>query len=266
MFEGVVAKLVRLGLKEYEARVYAALVGLGEGTARQIHEASGVPRPRVYDILEGLAKKGFVEVRHGTPISYKAVEPNKVISKLREDFVTTAQEAVMELEKLSLDAVRKTSPIWYVKGDWSIKSRIEDLIERVERELIVLCFRAELVEDVAWKIREISYKKNVVCVIGDERNELAGLLGNAKVIEPVEIEDFIGEVFQLFKKSVFKDSIEVDGVEYRVENLFIADGKESMLIYEVNQERMAVTIKLPIIPFIQRMFLERIISRSRKVS
>jgi sugar-specific transcriptional regulator TrmB len=265
MFENVVAKLVRLGLKEYEARVYAALVGLGEGTARQIHEASGVPRPRVYDILEGLAKKGFVEVRHGTPTSYRAVEPNRVISKLREDFVKTAQEAVMELEKLSLDAVRKTSPIWYVKGDWSIKSRIEDLIERVERELIVLCIRAELVEDVAWKIREITSEKRVVCVLMDDCRKLANQVGDAEVVELAEIEDLLSEIFQTVRENVFKGSIEVDGVEYKVKGLFIADGKESILVYEVNQERMAVTIKLPIIPYIQRMFFERIISGSRKV-
>ncbi|WP_246269864.1 helix-turn-helix domain-containing protein [Methanofollis tationis] len=43
----IVRDLVALGMKEYEAKVYAALVGIGEGNAREIHIASGVPRPRV---------------------------------------------------------------------------------------------------------------------------------------------------------------------------------------------------------------------------
>jgi sugar-specific transcriptional regulator TrmB len=262
MFEDIVAKLVKLGLKEYEAKVYAALVGLGEGTARQIHEVSGVPRPRVYDVLEELAKKGFVEVRHGTPVCYKAVDPGKVISKLREDFVATAQEVRIELEKFSLDVIRKTSPIWYVKGEWSIRSRVEDLIERVDRELIVLCNKTDLLKDIAGKIREISYMKTVTCLVVDGGREPADL-GNADVREPVEIGGFISEVFQ---GKVFRDSIEIDSVEYRVECLFIADGKESILIYEANGERMAIIIKLPIITFIQRAFLEGIVSSSRKIS
>ncbi|MGB4756722.1 MAG: helix-turn-helix domain-containing protein, partial [Candidatus Methanoculleus thermohydrogenotrophicum] len=58
--DSLIQNLVTLGLTEYEARVYAALVGMGEGTARQIHETSGVPRPRVYDIAEGLAGRGFI--------------------------------------------------------------------------------------------------------------------------------------------------------------------------------------------------------------
>jgi sugar-specific transcriptional regulator TrmB len=262
MFEDVVTKLVRLGLREYEAKVYAALVGLGEGTARQIHEASGVPRPRVYDVLEELSMKGFVEVRHGTPVSYKAVEPSKVISKLREDFVATSQEVVVELEKLNLDSVRKASPIWYVRGRWSIKSRVEDLIERVDRELIVLCNKTDLLKEFSGKIREISYEKSVICLMVRGDKELIKQLGNADVRELVEIGDFINEVFQ---GRAFRGVIEVDGVKYVVEYLFIADGKESMLIYEVNGERMAISIKLPIITFIQRIFLKRIIDSSRRI-
>jgi sugar-specific transcriptional regulator TrmB len=262
MFEDVVTKLVRLGLREYEAKVYAALVGLGEGTARQIHEASGVPRPRVYDVLEELSMKGFVEVRHGTPVSYKAVEPSKVISKLREDFVATSQEVVVELEKLNLDSVRKASPIWYVRGRWSIKSRVEDLIERVDRELIVLCNKTDLLKEFSGKIREISYEKSVICLMVRGDKELIKQLGNADVRELVEIGDFISEVFQ---GRAFRGVIEVDGVKYVVEYLFIADGKESMLIYEVNGERMAISIKLPIITFIQRIFLKRIIDSSRRI-
>jgi Sugar-specific transcriptional regulator TrmB len=58
MEESIVVGLKKLGLTEYEARAYAALVGLGEATAREIHEASRVPRTRIYDILRDLGGKG----------------------------------------------------------------------------------------------------------------------------------------------------------------------------------------------------------------
>jgi len=51
MQEGIVEGLRKLGLTEYEAKAYAALVGMGEASAREVHELSGVPRTRIYDIL-----------------------------------------------------------------------------------------------------------------------------------------------------------------------------------------------------------------------
>ncbi|MCX6668476.1 MAG: TrmB family transcriptional regulator, partial [Methanothrix sp.] len=67
MKDGLVDGLRKLGLTEYEAKTYAALVGLGEATARGVHEKSGVPRTRIYDILRDLEGKGFVEFIHGSP-------------------------------------------------------------------------------------------------------------------------------------------------------------------------------------------------------
>lgn len=72
---GTTEHLVQLGLKEYEARVYIALVGLGEANVRRVHEVSGIPRPRVYDVLNALDRKGFVEIRQESPLLYRAVPP-----------------------------------------------------------------------------------------------------------------------------------------------------------------------------------------------
>ncbi|WP_243670803.1 hypothetical protein [Methanoculleus chikugoensis] len=117
---GLVRNLTTLGLTEYEARVYAALVGIGEGgSARQVHEASGgVPRPRVYDIAEGLAARGgFITVRRGgNPYLYIPAEPAVVIRHLKSAADAAATAAVQDLEALSLDARSKNSPIWYVQG------------------------------------------------------------------------------------------------------------------------------------------------------
>jgi len=54
----MIENLKKLGLSEYEAKVYVTLVGLGKATARE-NEASGVPRTRVYDVIEKLAFQGF---------------------------------------------------------------------------------------------------------------------------------------------------------------------------------------------------------------
>ena len=52
MNDEVVGGLRKLGLTEYEAKSYAALVGLGEASAREVHEASGIPRTRAAATLD----------------------------------------------------------------------------------------------------------------------------------------------------------------------------------------------------------------------
>ena len=53
----IVRKLMLLGFSEYEARILATLAIIGPATAREIHEYSGIPRPKIYDILRKLTKK-----------------------------------------------------------------------------------------------------------------------------------------------------------------------------------------------------------------
>jgi sugar-specific transcriptional regulator TrmB len=47
MSDEVIQSLKRYEFTEYEAKAYAALVDLGQGTAREICEISGVPHGRV---------------------------------------------------------------------------------------------------------------------------------------------------------------------------------------------------------------------------
>ena len=68
----IVPGLRGLGMNEYEASVYSTLVGLQKATARDVHEASGVPRGRIYEILNDLARRGSSAWKRGLrpPITY----------------------------------------------------------------------------------------------------------------------------------------------------------------------------------------------------
>ena len=59
--------LIELGLTEYEARTLVTLVQIGTGTAKDIADADGVPRTRVYDAAETLQNMGLIDVQYATP-------------------------------------------------------------------------------------------------------------------------------------------------------------------------------------------------------
>ncbi len=82
----VVEKLLQLGLTEYEARTYTALLNTHLNTATQASNRAGVPRTRIYQVLESLHRKGWVRTYSGVPLLFKAIEPKLVFEKVKLDY------------------------------------------------------------------------------------------------------------------------------------------------------------------------------------
>ncbi|MCW4044187.1 MAG: hypothetical protein NWE94_01555 [Candidatus Bathyarchaeota archaeon] len=104
--ESVVEKLRQIGLAEYEAKAYLALLNTHLSTATRVSERSGVPRTKIYVVLESLRDKGWVRVYSGVPLLFKAVEPLRVFEKAKEDYAeflasvqTTLKEEVNDMKE-----------------------------------------------------------------------------------------------------------------------------------------------------------------------
>jgi DNA-binding MarR family transcriptional regulator len=54
------AVLEEAGLSPYQADAYETLLELGSASASEIATTSGVPQPRIYDVLRGLEDDGYV--------------------------------------------------------------------------------------------------------------------------------------------------------------------------------------------------------------
>jgi sugar-specific transcriptional regulator TrmB len=97
--ESVVEKLQRVGLTQYEAKAYVALLNTHLNTATEVSEKSGVPRTKIYSVLEALKHKGWVRVYSGVPLLFKAVEPLKVFEKVKGDLETFLQSVQTTLKE-----------------------------------------------------------------------------------------------------------------------------------------------------------------------
>jgi len=261
--DSAVENLVQLGLKEYEAKIYVALVGLGEANVRRIHEVSGVPRPRVYDVLHALDEKGFIEIQQGSPLMYKAVRPDIVVSFLKKDLDTAALDSVKTLEALSVDAHQNYSPIWYVHSDWTIQRNLERLVEGVTRELIILCFNKETLIKFQGPIASIAKNRDIKVLFPEGGAEGIVPTDGIRYFEAGTLEDFFG--VNVFKK-IFSTPIPREGAVFKLECILIADDQESMLIYTQNGNRMAVIITLPFITCVQSRLFSQLIENANEIT
>ncbi len=96
----LIEKLKSLGLTEYEAKTYLALLRKTELTAEQISNLSQVPLPRVYGVLDQLAEKGFVKILPGRPRRFEAIEPKRAFEsymKYKEKLLEKELEKMKEI-------------------------------------------------------------------------------------------------------------------------------------------------------------------------
>lgn len=77
-----------LGLSSYEETAYRTLLVTGPATAGDLATASGVPRGRIYDVLNGLDARGLVRTRTGDPNRYVAVDPETAVDRLLGERLT----------------------------------------------------------------------------------------------------------------------------------------------------------------------------------
>ena len=74
-----------LDLTEYEADALEELLLLGQTTAPDLAEATGIPKARIYGVLDALSEAGYVKVIPGRPKRYEPHEPAAIAERAVEN-------------------------------------------------------------------------------------------------------------------------------------------------------------------------------------
>jgi len=92
--------LHKLGLTVQEARVYLALVKLGKATVKEVRVLTGLPRARLYDVLDHLEREGWISKENTRPKTYFPEEPKKVGAALKGRVEDAWRRVVSDLTSL----------------------------------------------------------------------------------------------------------------------------------------------------------------------
>jgi sugar-specific transcriptional regulator TrmB len=123
--ETFVDVLEEAGLSPYEAQVYVTLLDLGTASATEIADESGIPGPRIYDVLRSLADRGYAETYEQGTLQARAHDPTDVLEDLREranQFEAAAAEVETRWEQPELKSNKA-----------SIVKRFQTVVDRAEQ-------------------------------------------------------------------------------------------------------------------------------------
>jgi sugar-specific transcriptional regulator TrmB len=132
----MISELEKLGLNEKEAKVYLALLELGEGNIQQIAKESGIKRTTVYDIIDSLKAKNLLsQIAKNKKIIYFAEDPRKFEENIEEK-KQTLKTVLPELLSIA-NRLEKKPKIKYFEGASGIAEIYEDTLRYSDYELLV---------------------------------------------------------------------------------------------------------------------------------
>jgi sugar-specific transcriptional regulator TrmB len=166
--ESIPASLVKslndLGLSNYEASVYAALVLYDNADAKEIIDFLSISKPSVYEALDHLTEMGLAVKRISKPARYSAFSPEMTIDLLMGNHKKAADQALAALKKLEKERVQtdKEDALWTIYGNANIEYKIRDLFGKAKSQINCMIGERYLpfIENI--KIRHVSLRLIVI--------------------------------------------------------------------------------------------------------
>ncbi len=111
-------------------------------TASDVSREARIPYSKVYDALESLHRRGWVEEQKSRPIVYTAKPPDTALEELKSRHETERKEneqvALEELMGIYVNRGEQEKPdIWIMRGTNEILSRVKNLLLNCRAELLI---------------------------------------------------------------------------------------------------------------------------------
>lgn len=137
-----------LGLQEYQAKAFVALLSRSDATAKEIADISKVPPTKVYNTLLSLENMGFVKSTLSRPKRYRPIDISGSVESLIErrkrkiiDLENQKEPILEELNYLYDTGKEYETPkesVWMVSGEKAVWDETENMIKSVNEEFNVL--------------------------------------------------------------------------------------------------------------------------------
>ncbi len=214
--------LRELGLTGYESSIYLSLVEGGVMTASEVSRSADVPFSKVYEVLNSLEQKGWVNIERGRPSRYFAKSPveafeaarHELDEKMRswEHVVTKDLQPLYEKREL-----REKPDIWILRGQNSVAAKLREMLGKARSQVMIAV--PLFARDFADKAKPL----------------LAGL-----GLSDVKILIMIAGKLEGWRTEEFTNIVEIRGRENLFGGGVIVDGEEALLLLGEDRPSLVV--------------------------
>ncbi|SDD69464.1 TrmB family transcriptional regulator [Natrinema hispanicum] len=117
MTDDAEAVFEQLELKEYETTALKHILTLGRTTAPNLAEATGIPKARIYGILDTLADRGFIKIIPGRPKEYQPKPPATILDQAKTNRQQEYEKFCADLEAVRDPFIDRFQPLYEQASD-----------------------------------------------------------------------------------------------------------------------------------------------------
>ena len=141
-----------LGLSSYEIKVYLSILQGGPAIASEISKTSGVPYSKIYEVVNSLEDKGWLESSSSRPQKFFPKSPQSALAAMRirmENDIKDSENLIMNelLPVYQKRGIKERPEIWVVRGIHNIIGKVSEIILDCKAELLIAL--PELAENIA---------------------------------------------------------------------------------------------------------------------
>ncbi|MCS7120365.1 MAG: helix-turn-helix domain-containing protein [Nitrososphaerota archaeon] len=211
-----------LGLTEYEIRAYINLLRVGATTAGQISKDANIPYSKIYEVLNSLERKGWVESRSERPKRYYPKSPVEAVEaerlRIEKRMKHLSEKILEELQPLYVRReIREKPDIWILRGEFDATAKLKEIIFGAESEAMLA---------LPASIKPLIQLIKESLILAKSRGVKVFVLVSDGFEEYIDLLMGIGEVRR--RDNMFGGGVIVDGREAL---LYLGDAKHPLVIW-----------------------------------
>ena len=177
MKDTMLDKLQKFGLNLYEAKAYASLLKIGTSNAYKISKESGIPRARIYDVLESITKLGLAMVEESSEnVKIYTPVPSKIfLERIKKEWESDYEDVKSNLQDLEAEENKQDIYVFTVKGEENIVAYCRQLLNEADQYVIISMWN-QMYELLLPELEECKERGcNVLGISHDIKNPIEGI-------------------------------------------------------------------------------------------
>ena len=141
--QNAISKLTQLGLSEYEAKAYVALLAENPLTAYEIAKNSGIPTSKIYEVIRKLENRRTIHAIHSERSKvFVPLSPDEFIHNFRTSVENNLQAVKDELTdiKVGMD----TSYTWHIKDYEGLILKARRMMDTAKTSILLSIWPPEI--------------------------------------------------------------------------------------------------------------------------
>lgn len=161
--ETIIQIMKKYHFSEMETLVYTTLLEQDKLTGYEISKQSGVPRSKVYNILEKLLKKNLIIVNKSEPKLYRAISSDEFIERLEKD--VKKDLAVLDKQLGGIKEAEEEDLLWKIEGYSHVIEKVEHLIKHSKSSLLLQIWKQDVSKELLLLLLQDAEKRLDECVV-----------------------------------------------------------------------------------------------------